>query len=74
MIDVKISPRYSEEKYRMRSVPGGYPGDIVRHYRRKFYGTEYRFTHIVWGDGDVTFIVRVDDGADFLHRWDHVAG
>ena len=67
-----IGPRTEVEDYRMRSVAGGYVGDLVHHHEREINGTRYRFTHIRWGDGDVTFIVRTSDSPDFVHRWDHV--
>ncbi|MFJ3775244.1 hypothetical protein ACIPX0_26470 [Streptomyces sp. NPDC090075] len=69
---LSIGPRTEVEDYRMRSVAGGYSGDLVHHHKREINGTEYRFTHIRWGDGDVTFIVRTSDSPDFLHRWDYV--
>ncbi|AVO22552.1 hypothetical protein PBI_PAEDORE_69 [Streptomyces phage Paedore] len=50
----KIGERQNEDTYRMRSVAGGYPGDIVRGFTRVINGTEYAFSRIEWGNGAVT--------------------
>jgi hypothetical protein len=68
---ISIGPRTDVEEYRMRSVVGGYRGDKVHHHDREINGTRYRFTHIRWGDGDVTLIVRTDDSSEHQHRWDY---
>lgn len=49
-----FAPVVEREAYRMRSVPGGYPGDWVERRVRLINGTRYEFARIVWGDGSVT--------------------
>lgn len=49
-----IGPVTHAETYRLRSVPGGYPGDIVKCHDRVINGKRFSFSRITWGDGSVT--------------------
>ncbi|AUG87253.1 hypothetical protein KGG77_gp15 [Streptomyces phage Omar] len=67
--DFLIGERFAQEDYRMRSVPGGYPGDEVHHHSRVINGTRYEFTRIAWGDGLVTVGVSKEGEVDYLHHF-----
>ncbi|AWY07331.1 hypothetical protein SEA_JACKIEB_12 [Streptomyces phage JackieB] len=59
---VKISKRFGQESYRMRSVPGGYKGDFVKTWSRAFNGKTYSFSRIFWNGGKDGWTVRVYEG------------
>lgn len=48
---VKISKRFGQESYRMRSVPGGYKGDYVKCWSRNINGQTFDFSRIYWNAG-----------------------
>jgi hypothetical protein len=48
---IKTSKRFGLEQYRMRSVPGGYLGDYVKHYSRVINGKTYSFSRVKWNGG-----------------------
>lgn len=72
---VKISPRFSHEGYRMRSVPGGYKGDYVTRYQRRVNGKLFTFARIFWNAGKNGCTLRAYEGAaqTLIKEW-HVAG
>lgn len=59
---VKISKRFGQESYRMRSVPGGYKGDYVKTWSRAFNGKTYSFSRIFWNGGKDGWTIRVYEG------------
>lgn len=72
---VKTSNRFGMDQYRMRSVPGGYLGDYVKHYSRVINGKTYSFSRIFWGagHGGVTLKVYEGQSTKVLKEW-YVAG
>lgn len=67
---VRISSRFGQTGYRMRSVPGGYKGDYVTCWSRNINGRTYDFSRIYWNagkDGSSLIVRRL--GQD-VHRWD----
>lgn len=65
----EIGARECVESYRMRSVPGGYPGDHVRRHERVINGRRYEFSRIAWGDGSVTVRAYFAGGGDPFREW-----
>lgn len=59
-----ITGRRHVENYRIRSVVGGYPGDVIESHSRIIGGKQYYFIRVRWADGSVT--VRA-------HRWNSSA-
>lgn len=49
-----IGPRFNAERYRVRSVPGGYPGDVIERHSRRIGRHVFDFVRIRWADGSVT--------------------
>jgi hypothetical protein len=67
----KISKRFGQENYRMRSVQGGYKGDYVKSWSRAFNGKTRSFSKILWNGGKDGWTVRVYEGQSttVLHEW-----
>lgn len=67
----KTSKRFGQESYRMRSVPGGYKGDFVKHWSRAFNGKTRSFAKILWNGGKDGWTIRVYEGqgTTVLHEW-----
>jgi len=57
------------ERYRLRSVPGGYRGDYVYRYVRRYNGSAFEFTRIVWGDGSVSVSAHRAGTTEIVHEW-----
>lgn len=62
-----IGRREDVETYRMRSVPGGYPGDLVRRHTREINGKRFEFARVEWGTGEVTVTVSPERTTEILH-------
>lgn len=58
----KFSKRFGQESYRMRSVPGGYKGDFVKHYSRVINGKTYSFARIRWNGGQGGTTIKLYEG------------
>lgn len=58
----KMSARFGLESYRMRSVPGGYKGDFVKHYSRVINGKTYSFARIRWNGGQGGTTIKLYEG------------
>lgn len=63
----KISGRADVETYRMRSVRGGYPGDLVQRHTRVINGKRFEFARIRWGTGETTVAAYPYNSAVILH-------
>lgn len=49
-----IGPRTGVERYRVRSVAGGYAGDVIESHSRRIGAKVFDFVRITWADGSVT--------------------
>ncbi|QOV06192.1 hypothetical protein KGG72_gp62 [Streptomyces phage Salutena] len=63
----QIGERADVETYRMRSVPGGYPGDLVQRHSRVINGKRFEFARIQWGTGEVTVTASPYNTTEILH-------
>jgi hypothetical protein len=66
---VKISSKFGQESYRMRSVPGGYKGDYVKCWSRNINGHTYGFSRIYWNAGQDGSTLRVRRLGNVVHEW-----
>lgn len=64
-----ITNRTIERPYRMRSVPGGYPGDWVEHRTFTAGGKSFESSRISWGDGTVTVKVYEAGTTNVVRHW-----
>ncbi|WJN62613.1 hypothetical protein [Streptomyces phage phiScoe1] len=67
-----IGSKTDVERYRMRSVLGGYRGDYVTTHTREINGKRFDFTRIEWGDDTVTVSASVAGTTRTLHFWESV--
>jgi hypothetical protein len=65
----KISTKFGQESYRMRSVPGGYKGDYVKCWSRNINGHTYDFSRIYWNAGTEGSTLRVRRLGHVVHEW-----
>ncbi|MEV5330826.1 hypothetical protein [Streptomyces werraensis] len=66
----QIGERADVETYRMRSVPGGYPGDLVQRHSRVINGKRFEFARIQWGTGEVTVTAAPYNTTEILHDFE----
>ncbi|MGW5130861.1 hypothetical protein [Streptomyces sp. NPDC004135] len=66
---ISIGPRTDVEDYRMRSVPGGYKGDLVHHHAREIGRRRFDFSRVEWGDGTVTVTAWIAGTTNAVHQW-----
>ena len=66
----QISKRADVETYRMRSVPGGYPGDLVQRHTRVINGKRFEFARIRWGTGETTVTAYPFNSTERLHDFE----
>ena len=72
---VKIDPVYAAQKYRLRSVAGGYKGDYVTRWSRKINGRRIDFVRIAWNGGKGGTEVRAEDNktGKIIHEFHYPA-
>lgn len=72
---VRVSSKFGQTSYRMRSVPGGYKGDYVTCWARNINGHTYDFRKIEWNAGQdgVSVIAEKKDKGKVVseHRFDY---
>lgn len=68
---IKLSKRFGQESYRMRSVKGGYKGDYVTSWSRVVNGKTYSFSIIKWNGGKdgVTTRIYAGQSTKVIHEW-----
>lgn len=66
---VRISEKFGQESYRMRSVPGGYKGDYVKCWSRNIGGKTFDFSRIYWNAGQDGSVLRVRRLGEMVHEF-----
>jgi len=66
---VRLSSKFGQESYRMRSVPGGYKGDYVKCWSRNINGRTVDFARIYWNAGQNGATLRATRLGKVLHEW-----
>lgn len=65
-----IGKRVNPERYRLRSVAGGYGGDVVQSHERYIGGSLYTFSRTLWADGGITIRAYWGLTTTVLHEWE----
>jgi hypothetical protein len=68
-MSVAIGPRTDVEEYRMRGS-ARYKGDLVHHHTRRIGSTEYDFSRVEWGNGEVSVTVWLAGTTVAVHKFD----